>query len=214
MPGICPNRVVFQFSRTRNPAYILPTVNLPFRSSGQIKSKQLLTIFIPNICWVIPSWVGISLSIIFFAWSGHSFVRVCLSSRSAWSISSAGLIFMLRFSLINANSVVVKLTFPSSVIGMFIRINFCELSQLKLSVWSRLTACAYLIGQPIGTLITEAKGWVHIPEHIIHLRVVYISGCVWIIFCPNSDVLIQVMGAQNGWVAGQVIKVIHNYGNE
>ncbi|KAH9397656.1 hypothetical protein TYRP_003979 [Tyrophagus putrescentiae] len=81
----------------------------PWHSSGSVR---------------IPKLGGINLSIIFFACSGHSFVSVCRSSLSAWSISSAGRILMLRFSRMSAKSVVVKFTLPSSVTGMFMRISF------------------------------------------------------------------------------------------
>lgn len=58
----------------------------------------------------LPSSGGTIKFKFFFAWMGQIFFIVCRSSMSAWSISSAGLIFMHRFSLIRANNVVVKWT--------------------------------------------------------------------------------------------------------
>ena len=214
-PWIWPNRVVFQFSSTRKPAYILPTVSRPFLNSWKWSlawlegtDSQPLERQHPSL---IPSLGGISLSIIFLACSGHNLLRVCLSSRSAWSISSAGLILMLRFSRIKANKVLVKFTLPSSVKGMFIRISFCDeqMDQPHSSVF-----WCYLVGQSIGTFVTETQRRVHIPKHVVHLWVVYKTSGVRVVFGPHPDVLVQVMGAQNWRVTGQVVEVVHDDGNE
>lgn len=58
----------------------------------------------------LPSSGGTIKFKFFFAWMGQIFFMVCRSSMSAWSCSSAVLIFMFRFSLIRANNVVVKWT--------------------------------------------------------------------------------------------------------
>lgn len=73
---------------------------------------------------IFRPWLGgTTRSIVFlFAFKGQIFLRVCLSSSSASSISSTGRILMLRLSRIRANSVVVKWTVPSSATGIFILI--------------------------------------------------------------------------------------------
>ena len=53
--------------------------------------------------------------------NGHDLPIECLSSWSAWSISSIPRIKICRLTLTNANRVVVKWTFPSMSTGMFIR---------------------------------------------------------------------------------------------
>lgn len=138
-PGICPNLVVRQFSKISSPPYILPTVSFPVRSSandnrwcyccwddGTENPRNRLNVFQwkQQMSANLPESGGINLSVTFLACRGHSFWMVTLSSLSAWSISSAGRIFIDRFSRINANSVEVKLTLPSSVNGIFMRISF------------------------------------------------------------------------------------------
>ena len=38
--------------------------------------------------------------------------------------------------------------------------------------------------------------------------------CTWVVFCPYSNKLVQMVSAQNGRVTGEVIKVVHDDSNE
>lgn len=120
-----PNRVFRHDSNIMRPAKTLPTVRL----------------FLLSV-----SFRGTSKSVIFLACNGQMIRMVSRSSSSAVSISSAvkivfafnseavshlayqtnlpARILIFKFSRINANNVVVKLTFLSSPIGIFMRTNF------------------------------------------------------------------------------------------
>jgi hypothetical protein len=78
----------------------------------------------------------------------------------------------------------------------------------------------FLIGQSIGTFVTEPQRRIHVLQHVKHFRVVDFTPkkrqiirqisqkhsiellrCIGIVFCPYSDKLVQVMGTQNGRVS-------------
>lgn len=139
------------------------TVGIQFLQRRALASTYLGNIFYflrgksRQFKWHSPSSGGKSKSKDFLACNGHSFLIVSRSSSSAWSSSSAerqtqimktqrwitsakgchlpGRNLILRFSRTRANKVVVKCTLPSSVNGIFIRINFYETKPTKCALF-------------------------------------------------------------------------------
>lgn len=54
-----------------------------------------------------------------------------------------------------------------------------------------------LIGKPVWTFVTKPQRWIHVLEHVVHLGVMDLARCVWIVFGPDPDELVQVMSAQD-----------------
>lgn len=84
------------------------------------------------------------------------------------------------------------------------------------------------VSQPIGTFAAEAHRRRDIPQHFIHVSVVdsaseneiYLTKIFFILRCsrikigPNADELVEMVGAQNGGVPGQIVEVVHDHGDE
>ena len=88
------------------------------------KACMTLVLVLKHAETYVPRVVGTSSSIFSLAVKGQTLRMVSRNSTSAWSISSAARILMLRFSRIKANRVVVKLTLPSWSNGIFILMSF------------------------------------------------------------------------------------------
>ncbi len=71
-----------------------------------------------------------------------------------------------------------------------------------------------LVGEPVGALVAEAERRVHVAQHVVHLRVVNVPGGIWVVLRPHANVLVQVVGAEDGAVSRQVVKVVHDDGDE
>ena len=67
---------------------------------------------------------------------------------------------------------------------------------------------------PVGTLAAEAEGRVHVLQHVVHLGVVDVARGARVVLSPDPDELVQVVGAEDGGVAGEVVEVVHDDGHE
>ena len=88
----------------------------------------------------------------------------------------------------------------------------------------------FLESQSVWTLAAEPERRIHILQHVVHLGVVnppseskifhYDGGgeqhllSTGVVLGPDSDELVQVVGAQDGAVSGEVVKVVHDDGHE
>jgi hypothetical protein len=124
------------------------------------------------------------------------------------------LTLMLRFSLMRANKVVVKCTFMSLSRGMFILISFLYANRFghfppKPSGGSMFFSISYISEYnilPLQSGKTLAKKLILVCRKNVR--------CVWIVFCPYSHKLVQVMGTQDGRVSRQIVKVVHDDSDE
>ena len=84
----------------------------------------------------------------------------------------------------------------------------------SLVIQRHIHANELLVGQPVGALGPEAQRRVHVLQHVVHLRVENPAGGARVVLGPNPQELVQVVGAQNGRVPGQVVEVVHDDGHE
>ena len=63
---------------------------------------------------------------------------------------------------------------------------------------------------PVGALAAEAEGRVHVLQHVVHLRVVDVPRGARVVLSPDADELVEVVGAEDGGVAGEVVEVVHD----
>lgn len=71
-----------------------------------------------------------------------------------------------------------------------------------------------LVGEPIRALVTKPQRRVHVLEHVVHLGVMDLAGGVRVVLGPDADELVEVVGAQDRRVPRQVVKVVHDDGDE
>ena len=64
------------------------------------------------------------------------------------------------------------------------------------------------------TELAKAQWGGYFPEQSHHIEVFYAALSVRIVLGPESDELVQVVGAEDGPIASQVVKVVHDDSNE
>ena len=62
--------------------------------------------------------------------------------------------------------------------------------------------------------LSKAQGRRNLTQQSDHVNVFDASFGIRIVFTPQPDKLVEMVGAQNGPIPGQVVKVIHDDGNE
>lgn len=114
---------------------------------------------------------------------------------------------------------------------------------LSIRVQWHIHADQLFVRQSIWTFVAESQRRIDVFQHIVHLGIVDFSTtsiynnnnktdtnflkhisiimflrrllrCIRIIFGPNPHKLVQMMGSQDTRVSSQIIKIIHNNGNE
>lgn len=124
---------------------------------------------------------------------------------------------MLKFSRISANSVVVKLTRPSSSRGMFIRVSFLYANRfghlfpnpnggaMFFSMSNISVKCSFPL-ETITKQVSTTRPSKPCHNHNLRRRRIVLG--------PNPNELVQMMRAQNTGVPRQVVKVVHDDGDE
>ena len=69
-------------------------------------------------------------------------------------------------------------------------------------------------GHSMGTEFAKAERWRDLPEQGYHIDVLDPPLRVRVVLTPEPDKLVKVMGTQDGPVAGEVVKVVHDHGHE
>ena len=72
----------------------------------------------------------------------------------------------------------------------------------------------YLASHSMRTKLSKTQGRGNLPQQCDHIDMLNPSLGIGIIFRPQSDKLIQVMWSQNGPISSQVVKVVHDDGDE
>lgn len=90
----------------------------------------------------------------------------------------------------------------------------CSEVHLAVTVHRHIHPDELLVGEPVRTLVTKPQRWVHILQHVVHLRIVDLAGGVRIILGPDPHELVEMMRAQDRRVPRKVIEVVHDDGDE
>lgn len=85
---------------------------------------------------------------------------------------------------------------------------------LAVTVHRHIHSDEFLVRQPVRALVTKPQRRVHVLQHVIYLRVMYLAGGIRIVLGPDPDELVEMMSAQNRRIAGEVIEVVHDDGDE
>ena len=62
--------------------------------------------------------------------------------------------------------------------------------------------------------LSKAQGRRNLTQQSDHVNVFDASFGIRIVFTPQPDKLVEMVGAQNGPIPGQVVKVVHDDGDE
>lgn len=71
-----------------------------------------------------------------------------------------------------------------------------------------------LESEAIRALVAKPQRRVHVLQHVVHLRVMDLAGGVRIVLGPDPDELVEMVRAQDRRVAGEIIEVVHDDGDE
>lgn len=85
---------------------------------------------------------------------------------------------------------------------------------LAVTVHGHIHPDELLVRQAVRALVAKPQRRIHIFQHVIHLRVMDLASGVRIVLGPDPDKLVKMMRTQDWRVAGEVIEVVHDDGDE
>jgi len=100
---------------------------------------------------------------------------------------------------------------PSVILSMD---NSHTLGKYQDSIKQRDYRSTYLTSNTVGTKLAKTKRWRYLPQQRYNIQMLDASFSIRIIFTPQSNKFIQMMGPQNGPISCQIIKVIHDHSNK
>ena len=156
---------------------------------------------------------GTKLSRIFSGVLFQIFLMISLSSRLHWSMGPSILIFSeVR---ITANSVARNSTVPSALSGMFMATRRLQATRCGHSLPNPSGGEIFRSSVTTSTCLMRPCSQSQLSIVIVwtnHSSVSYLG--VRVVLGPQPHELVEVVGAEDGPVAGEVVEVVHDDGHE
>lgn len=90
----------------------------------------------------------------------------------------------------------------------------CSKVHFAVAVHRHIHPDELLVREPIRALVAKPQRWIHILQHVVHLRVVNLAGGVRIVFGPDPHEFVEMMRAENRRIPCKIIEIIHDNGDK